>query len=125
MVGASSLRYWEPGGRRAWAYTCPHGDRRWAHDATLLLDRSVWEAHRYPDLNHTLDVRWLSGLPAGSLLVDNTPTYVGLVHPGNTSRKNTSRPCWRQVPVEEVERLVGTDLADWAEAVGLIPAARG
>jgi hypothetical protein len=121
VVGSSSLLYWEPAAQRAWRYTHQHPDAgSWAHDATLLLARSAWEERPYPDLNHGLDVRWLASLPEDALMIDNSPIYVGLMHNGNTSRKNTSKPCWAQVPVEQVNALVGTARDAWLAAVGLV-----
>ena len=118
VVGAGSLHYWEPATGRAWSYVASHAaPGRWAHDATLLLARSAWESHPYPDANHGLDVRWLAHLPPGSLLVEEAPWYVGLIHEGNTSRKHTEKSCWTEVPRAEVEAVVGDALPEWSAAV--------
>jgi hypothetical protein len=42
--------------------------------------------------------------------------HVGVIHDGNASRKATSDPYWRSVPVEDVEALLGADAAFYREA---------
>lgn len=118
VTGSTTLLYWDAASSRAWRYTYPYPDTgRWAHDATLLLARSLWQARPYPDLDHGIDVSWLASLPDGALRVDNRPVYAGLMHPGNTSRKDTGRACWRELPLAELTALVGDAHGAWAAAV--------
>ena len=123
VVGATTLLYWDAAAARVWRYTYPHADTgAWAHDATLLLARSLWQARPYPDLDRGLDVSWLASLPDGALLVDNRPVYAGLMHPGNTSRKDTRKACWRELPLAELTALVGDAHDAWLAALGQVPA---
>jgi hypothetical protein len=110
VVGCNDLLYREAASGRVWRYVYPgrrHGQGDgWAHDATLLLERSLWRVHPYPGLDRGLDARWLASLPAGSLVVENEPVYVGLMHSGNTSCKDTSRSCWQPVPQDQLDGLL-------------------
>jgi len=118
IVGATSPFYWEPGTGRAWRYRYRQGGATWAHDATLLHRRFLWQGHPYPDRDHGIDVAWLASLPAGSLLVDDAPVYVGLMHAGNTSRKNTSRACWQEASEPELDaRIARVVREEWSRAL--------
>ena len=114
--GLSVVRFFDPVRGRAWEY---HWDetRPWAHGATLLYRRSLWERHPFPALDVGEDTRWVWSLPAGALRASRDGAwFASLVHDRNTSRKQTTGPRWRPVPLDTVRGAMG---GDWAFYAGM------
>jgi predicted O-methyltransferase YrrM len=107
VCGLSTLLYLEPAAGRGWRYRWPPGARAWLHDATLLYRRDTWRAEPQPESDHGLDCRWLwEGRAKRMTALEDERAYVGFIHPGNTSPKDTSGPLWRPYPAERIEALL-------------------
>lgn len=112
VCGLSQVLFYDPHAHKAWKYIYPSNQRSWAYGATLCYWRSLWERYRFPDLNDGEDTRFLWGIPNVQVLALSDQTfYVGTVHAGNTSRKQTQGTPWHPFPTEEVRRLLQ---ADWS-----------
>jgi O-antigen biosynthesis protein len=109
--GAGRLLYAEPASRRAWLYEFPQASRSWVAGNTLLYRRSLWERSPFADVAVGEDTRFVwSGAPRLAVLDDHR-FVVGLVHAGNTSRKETAGSYWSPRPLSEVETVLGADAA--------------
>lgn len=116
LCGLRSLLYYEPRAERAWRYTPPPGMRPWLADPTLLFTRRFWEENPFPDTSVGIDCRLLwQGGPKQLLALDRDEFFVGVIHPGNTSPKNTAAAVWRPEPVETIHGLLGSDLGDGSD----------
>lgn len=110
VVGLNQLLYVEPAAERAWRYSWPPHGRPWAHDATLAFLRSFWERNPFPDTSMGIDcgLLWTPVHKHVVALADER-IYVGVIHPGNTSPKQTSQGAWARHPLEDVHALLGDD----------------
>jgi glycosyltransferase involved in cell wall biosynthesis len=112
VAGIAQLLYYDPGRRRAWRYAWPHAGRPWVHDAALLYTREFWRRNPFPDSNMALDCHLLwRAQPQPIHVHADTSFYVGIVHATNTSPKNVNSSLWRAAALDEVERLLGGDVA--------------
>jgi glycosyltransferase involved in cell wall biosynthesis len=118
--GAGRLLYAEPASGRAWLYEFPQATCAWIAGNTLLYRRSLWERNPFADVAVGEDTRFVwSGNPRLAVLDDHR-VVVGLVHDGNTSRKQTAGSYWSPRPLAEVQTLLGADAEAFlhASAVG-------
>jgi glycosyltransferase involved in cell wall biosynthesis len=107
VSGLATLLYWEPAARRAWRYRWPRDARPWLHDATLMYRRELWQREPQPHTDHALDCTFLWGGASKRLVaVEDEQVYVGTIHPGNTSAKDTSGPLWSPYPETAVRALM-------------------
>jgi len=110
VVGLNSLLYWEPQAQRAWRYHYPTPARPWIHDPTFCYRRELWQRCPFPDTSQSIDTRYLWRGPSKQVAaLDDSSFYVGIIHAGNTSAKDTTRSCWRPCPSSEIEALLGDD----------------
>lgn len=95
VCGLDRVLFDEPHSGRAWEYRYPAAEKPWAYGATLLYRRDFWQTQPFAELNIGEDNRFVWAVPPGQLLrhADNR-WYVGRVHAGNTSRKNTGDRRW-------------------------------
>ncbi|HEY5988425.1 MAG TPA: glycosyltransferase [Streptosporangiaceae bacterium] len=119
VSGLSTVFFCDIQDGKGWRYQYPAGHRPWVHDPTFCYRRELWESAPFPDTSHGIDTRYLwqgRAKRIGSLA--DPSFYVGIVHPGNTSRKNTSDSWWLPYPVEEIAALMGADWLLYQQAVG-------
>jgi hypothetical protein len=110
VVGLDRLLYLHPAARAAWRYSWPPQGRPWLHDATLAFSRSFARRNPFADTNMGIDcaLLWTPAHKRVVALADER-IYVGIIHSGNTSPKQTSDGSWSPQPVEDVEALLGDD----------------
>lgn len=128
LVGLNSLLYWEPQARRAWRYRYPMRTQPWIHDPTFCYRRELWQRCPFPDTSHGIDTQYLWQQPRKRVTALGDPSfYVGIIHAGNTSTKQTSSDCWQPCPRTEIEALLGDDVFfdGTAAAVGSVSSAPG
>jgi Methyltransferase domain/Glycosyl transferase family 2 len=117
VCGLTRLLYLDPFSRRAWRYAWPPTARPWVHDAVLLYTRDFWSRNPFPDTNRGIDCRLLwTPTPKRIVALADETFYVGIVHGGNTSPKNTGNGLWSECPPDQLEALVGDDLSFFREA---------
>jgi hypothetical protein len=113
VCGLGTLLYYEPASGAAWRYSWPAGQREWLADPTLMFTREFWRANPFPDTNMAIDCRLLwNGRPKELLALDDERFFVGTIHSGNTSPKETGHPVWQPIPAETIRELLGDDFAD-------------
>jgi len=113
VVGLSTLLYLEPASGKAWRYAYPRQGAPWVHDPTFCVRRATWEAERFPDSNYGLDTAYLTrGRRKRVAALPNERFYVGMIHAGNTSRKDTRGGRWRPTSAEELLAMMAADGTD-------------
>jgi hypothetical protein len=112
LCGASRQLYYNPSTNRAWLYEYPMSIRRWLAGNTLCYRKAFWVKNPFSEIAVGEDTRFAwSPKARNAVVVPDHTFYVGLVHSANTSRKNVTGAYWHPRPVEEVQRLLGADLA--------------
>jgi hypothetical protein len=110
VCGLDRLLYVDVSEGRAWRYIAPTSMRAWLADPTLLFTRSLWERNPFPDTSMGIDCRFLwHGVTKRMQSLDREDFYVGLIHRGNTSPKDTRYRVWHPVPRETIDALLGDD----------------
>jgi hypothetical protein len=109
VCGLSRLLYLDIGGERAWRYAW-RNVRDWVSDGTMLYSREFWTRRPLPDTNTGIDcgLLWTREWTKVAALADET-FYVGTIHSGNTSRKQTRGALWRQEDPAVIAGLMGSD----------------
>jgi glycosyltransferase involved in cell wall biosynthesis/GT2 family glycosyltransferase len=119
LCGLRDQLYYEPRTDRAWRYTYPRGQRPWVAGNTLCYRRARWRRHPFAPVAVGEDTRfvWAAGESEPAALSEDF--HIGVIHPGNSSRKVTSGAYWRPVDVAAAHRLLGPDLAFYRSLVGV------
>jgi glycosyltransferase involved in cell wall biosynthesis len=115
VCGTTDVLYYRPDAGQAWLYRYPVEARPWLAGCTLVYRRSVWERHRFAEIDAGEDTKFVWDI-AGSRFsrMADSSFYVGLIHPGNTSGKNVAGPRWERRPLEEVTNRIASDRAFYA-----------
>jgi glycosyltransferase involved in cell wall biosynthesis len=112
VCGTGRLLFYNPSLSQSWLYEYPHTLRRWLAGGTLCYRKSFWEYNPFPDIAKGEDTRFIWNSKAmNAVIVPDHSFYVALVHAANTSQKIVNGPYWHPHPVEEIYRLLGSDLA--------------
>ena len=119
VCGLASLYFFNPGGWTAWWYSQPMGARAWVSGNTLCYLRSVWERHRFPDINEGEDTLFVWSLAEREILKLAKPDFfVGVIHAGNTSPKRTLLPGWQSISPRVIASLMQGDEAFYEGLAG-------
>ena len=110
LCGTPKILYFEPAARRGWLYESPRTQRRWI--SGLCYRKSLWHENQFAHVQVGEDTRFVSSSRIGTpLLLPEHRFFVGVVHGGNTSPKLTTGSSWRARPLDEIESVLGEDLA--------------
>jgi hypothetical protein len=82
-----------------------------------MFTRDFWRRNPFPDANMAIDTRLLWNSNRKQILaLPDERFYVGMIHGGNTSPKNTGHGLWCSHSLADVEALLGADLQFYREA---------
>src|SRR4029077_7026742 len=108
LCGLDRVLFYDPRIPAAWEYVYPSGGVPWVYGATLCYRLDYWRMHPFPDLSVGEDNAFAAAARAGELhWIPVNRCFFALVHPGNTSPKNTRDPRWRPYDDAAVRALVG------------------
>ncbi len=112
VCGTSRLHYYEGATDRAWEYRYAAGPPRWLAGNTLAYRTEAWRRSPFPDVQIGEDALFLWNGSSKRSLCDlgDLPLCVGMIHPANTSRKDTGGAFWQPVSSATVHALLGDDL---------------
>jgi hypothetical protein len=113
VCGLSVVRYFDPAARLAWEYRWTDAARPWVGGNTLLYRRAAWERRPFPGLNVGEDTRWVWSQASVHAMTD-ARFFAALVHPRNTSRKETRGSRWHPIPLSLVLEQMGEDWSFYA-----------
>ena len=119
ICGAASLLFYDPAGSSAWRFAWPAGHRPWAAGSSLCYAKELWARSPFPDVAIGEDTRFVFS-PAIRRVADIQAAncVVALVHRKNTAPKTVRGPYWHPRPVQEVEDLLGGDMAFYRGLAG-------
>jgi len=110
ICGTSTLFFHDAKAGRAWRYRYVHGGRSWLAGSTLAYRKSWWAAHPFAEIQVGEDTRFVWTAAAGEVCdLEAAELCVARIHPGNTSRKQTSGSGWQPHPVADLESLLGDE----------------
>ncbi len=100
--------YYEPASIKAWRYVYPPTRRPWVAGGTLCYTRELWRRNPFFDGGDAPAHGFLWNGPVKKVLaLEDQRFYVGLIHPGNASPKNTSNCRWHPAGVAEARETIG------------------
>jgi glycosyltransferase involved in cell wall biosynthesis len=112
VCGLDTLYFFDPCARRAWQYVYARRAPRWLAGGTLCYTKAYWSAHPFPEVSVGEDAHFIWSSRAERIIgLADSSFYAALVHPHNTSPKQTNDPLYRQVPFDTIVRLLGDALA--------------
>jgi glycosyltransferase involved in cell wall biosynthesis len=119
ICGLAHILFYDPNAGCAWEYLYPPVGRPWVHGATLAYRASFWRRNPFPDIHVGEDTRfvWSQQDPCVRPL-ERHDFFVGTIHGGNTSPKQTGDARWRSIPSEEIARTLGSEWDRYCRAMG-------
>lgn len=106
ICGLDRVLFYDPLAQQAWEYRYPPNEPAWAYGATLLYRRDWWRQHRFDDVMIGEDNRFVWQASARQVLrLADGRWYVGRVHAGNTSSKNTGDQRWHAIKPASLPHL--------------------
>ena len=110
VCGLRRMLFFHLGTKKAWLYQYPDSGRNWLAGGSLLYTKDFWKRSPFPDIQRASDTKfiWSSKMDA-YVVLDDYRFYVAMIHPGNTSPKNTANNLWSLYPVREIKSLMQED----------------
>ena len=108
VCGLDRPLFYDPAARQAWQYIYPANAAPWVYGATLCYTKAFWRRNPFPPIGVGEDSRFVWANVSKRVLALDDPTFfVGIIHAGNTSRKQTHGSRWRTYPAAAVHELMG------------------
>lgn len=119
LCGLSRVLFFEPATGRAWEYTYPADGRPWVYGATLCYTKAFWRRNPFPDIQFGEDTRFVWSNSAQQIrTLDDRRFFVGTIHGGNTSPKQTHDRRWRLCTAADAQSVIGDRWDAYRRAVG-------
>ncbi len=110
ICGLSQLLFYDIEQHRAWHYIYPPDVQPWLAGGTLCYRRAFWETNRFADIDVGEDACFMWTQRPKRLAVLTDPNFfVGIVHPKNTSPKETEGSYWHSLAVDNIQQALGDD----------------
>jgi glycosyltransferase involved in cell wall biosynthesis len=107
ICGLDRPLFYDPVERRAWQYVYPPSAAPWVYGATLCYTKAFWQRNPFPPIAVGEDSRFVWATVHKKLLaLDDVAFFVGTIHAGNTSRKQTHGYRWRAYPAAAIQALM-------------------
>jgi hypothetical protein len=108
ICGLGHVLFHDPELRRAWEYVYPEDARPWVHGATLAYRASFWRRNPFAEIPVGEDTRFVWS-DRGQVVkaLPRHDFFVGTIHGGNTSPKQTGGSRWRPIPIDHIARAMG------------------
>ncbi len=107
VCGLDRPLFYDPSTGQGWQYIYPANAAPWVYGATLCYTKAFWRRNPFPPIGVGEDSRFVWANVSKRVLVLDDPTFfVGIIHPGNTSRKQTHGYRWRAYPAPVIRELM-------------------
>jgi glycosyltransferase involved in cell wall biosynthesis len=116
VCGINNLLYFDLRQQKAYQYKYPENQRKWLLGSSLCYYKSQWETHPFEKINVGMDglFVWSTSSSMVTALEDSTMS-VHMIHDQNVSPKNTSGEWWHHYPVEDIKKIMQSDLEFYYE----------
>jgi glycosyltransferase involved in cell wall biosynthesis len=119
VCGSSSLYFYAPATEQAWEYRYAAGGPAWVAGTTMLYRKDVWEQCPFPDLQVGEDAHFVCFGRTKKVCDLNAPElFVGMVHSGNTSYKETNSAFWHAQSCSRIQQLLGDTVQSYRALLG-------
>jgi glycosyltransferase involved in cell wall biosynthesis len=112
VCGLSQLLFYDIEQHRAWHYIYPPDQQPWLAGGTLCYRRTFWETNRFANIDVGEDACFVwTKRPKRLAALPDPNFFVGIVHPKNTSPKETEGSNWHSLAVDNIQEMLGNDWA--------------
>ena len=110
VCGTSRITYYDAGADRAWEYRYSGPGSGWVGGNTLAYRKTFWKENHFPDITIGEDTLFVLN-NAGRVTCDlmEPALCIAMVHPGNTSAKDTGTAFWHRQPSSDIRAWLGDD----------------
>lgn len=110
ICGLDRLLFYDIDSAQAWEYVYK-GKGNWVCGGTLCYTKDFWCCNPFPDLDIGEDNHFVLNNPSARVLrLVNNHFYLGLIHGGNTSRKNTFGNYWSPASMDTIHKILRADM---------------
>lgn len=109
LCGTSQEYFYAPKVDRAWLYRW-RGVGRMLVGSSLLYRKNAWARSPFPDIQLGEDVHFVRAFPGPCCDLADPRLGIGIIHPGNTSRKVVRGAGWSPGVAADLRTLLGEDL---------------
>jgi len=107
ICGLDRVLFYDPAEDRGWEYVYANNAAPWVYGATLCYTKSFWRRNPFPAIGVGEDSRFVWSAVTKKLVALEDPTFfIGIIHPGNTSPKQTRGTRWRPYPPAALRELM-------------------
>jgi hypothetical protein len=99
--------FYDPAEDRGWEYVYANSAVPWVYGATLCYTKAFWRRNPFPAISVGEDSRFVWSAVSKKVVPLADPTFfVGIIHSGNTSPKQTRGARWRSYPPAALRELM-------------------
>ena len=111
ICGLDRIYFYDSDSGQAWEYVYK-GKGNWVYGGTLCYTIDYWSRNPFPDMDIGEDNHFVLDNPGAKVLrLADSRFYLGIIHPGNTSRKRTSGSVWCTASMVTIQKMIGADLS--------------
>jgi len=119
VSGSSRIFFFAPATDQAWEYCYSATEPAWVGGTTLAYRKQTWQRSPFPDVQVGEDSHFICfGRDKTVCDLASPELFVGMVHTGNTSYKETAGAFWRPLPSSRIEPLLADDLSAYRALMG-------
>jgi glycosyltransferase involved in cell wall biosynthesis len=110
ICGSRRPLFFDPATQLAWRFVYPDHEKAWVAGSSLCYRRCFWSANRFPETDVGEDTLFIwNARPDQVLVLRDHDFLAALIHPQNTSPKQTTGGYWQSYSVDSVRSLLGGD----------------
>jgi glycosyltransferase involved in cell wall biosynthesis/SAM-dependent methyltransferase len=110
ICGSRRPLFFDPALQRAWRFVYPEHEKIWVAGSSLCYRRGFWSSNRFSEMNVGEDTLFIWNARPDQVLVLNEHDFIAaLIHPQNTSPKQTTGGYFETCSVDSVRSLLGSD----------------
>lgn len=107
VCGLNRVLFFDPAEGRGWEYVFASSATPWVYGATLCYTKAFWKRNPFPEIGIGEDSRFVwSSVSKKVLALEDPSFFVGIIHPGNTSLKQTRGSRWRPCPAAALREIM-------------------
>ena len=110
VCGINKLLYYDLRNKKAFQYIYPADQRTWLLGSSLCYTKHLWNSNRFADIDVGMDGLFVwNTSPDNVTVLDDHSFSVHMIHNNNVSPKQMNGSWWHPHPVEEIQKVMGTD----------------
>lgn len=113
IFGLKEIIFYSPEMKKCWKYIYPPAERQWVCGATMMYRKELWLRHPFKNLRIGEDNTFVWDSKAGIFAHSFMKGFVAIIHPDNTSKKNTATNRWIPISTQDLPNMMNSDLVNY------------